>query len=131
MKLNYECIRDILLALEEHISINDDLSINPISSKDLYNSNENLSKYKFSEFVYCATKMDEAELINTVVYEYDDAIGEIMFYSISFVGHQYLDSIRSPKIWNLLKSNFSEKSISMTLDLILSQASKIALCFLS
>lgn len=131
MKLNYECIRDILLALEEHISINDDLSINPISSKDLYNSNENLSKYKFSEFVYCATKMDEAELINTVVYECDDAIGEIMFYSISFLGHQYLDSIRSPKIWNLLKSNFSEKSISMTLDLILSQASKIALSFLS
>ena len=43
MKLNYDCIRSVLFALEEHIDIDDDLRIVYVSVENLF---EQLPKYE-------------------------------------------------------------------------------------
>ena len=130
MKLDYDCVRDILIALENHKTLEYDLTTNPILASDLHNSNEDLSGYEFPELIYCSIKMYEAELVDIVFHNCDGGILDIDFCSITFRGHQYLDNIRTPIVWSEVKSHFATKAISMSFDLILSQAQKIALSFL-
>ena len=104
MKLNQDCVRDLLLYLEENLILNDFLSIENISLKD----------YSTEELLYTADKLYEAGYINCSKKIYDNVDSVIFVSSITYNGHQFLDNIRDEKVFAKTKSILSTfKSVSI------------------
>ena len=94
MKLNPDCIRDILLQMEQ-VSYGDN-----ISPKQLHNE---LTNYTTDEIDYALIKMHEAGFINAKIKQFIDGEISIELYDISYNGHQFLENVRSSKVWNVTK----------------------------
>lgn len=114
MKLNQDCIRDLLLYLEENLKLNDYLSVSNISLKN----------YSPEELLYTADKLYEAGYLNCSRKVYDNTDLMIFVSSISYNGHQFLDNIRDEKVFTKTKSILSTfKSVSV--EIISETASKV------
>lgn len=114
MKLNHDCVRDLLLYLEENLNLNSVLSIENISLKD----------YSTEELLYTADKLYEAGYINCSRKIYDNADLVILVSSITYNGHQFLDNIRDDKIFNKTKSILSTLK-SVSIEIVSETASKV------
>ena len=94
MKLNPDCMRDILLQIEQL----------PYGERvypdQLYTS---LPNYSHEEIDYSILKMDEAGFINATIEHYLSGNISIEIHDISYNGHQFLDTVRSNKVWNVTK----------------------------
>lgn len=113
MKLNYECVRDLLIYLEENLSYTKQINILQLELKD----------YSTEVLTYTAEKLIEADYIDCIVSK-GFQIPTIIVKSITFDGHQFLDNVRDDKIWNKTKSALNSfKSISI--DIISETASKV------
>lgn len=100
MKLDFDCIRDVLLTLEKF----------PygevILSEQLY---DDLKNYSPETISYSLLKLYEADYIEAHIPEIDGVFPEVShIYDITFQGHEFLDNIRSNKIWVKTKSILSE-----------------------
>ena len=95
MKLNPDCIRDILLYMEEATYGEE------ICPNQLYNA---LQNYSHDEINYSVLKMHEARFINATIEKYIDGSTEFVLLDITYSGHQFLSNIRESKIWNGVKS---------------------------
>ena len=114
MKLNQDCIRDLLLYLEENLKINDYLSISNIALKN----------YSSEELLYTADKLCEASYLKCSRKVYDNTDLMIFVSSITYTGHQFLDNIRDDKVFAKTKSVLSSfKSVSI--EIISETASKV------
>ncbi len=114
MKLNQDCIRDLLLYLEETLKLNDYLSISNISLKN----------YSSEELLYTADKLYEAGYLKCSRKVYDNTDLMIFVSSITYSGHQFLDNIRDDKVFEKTKSILSGfKSVSI--EIISETASKV------
>ena len=114
MKLNQDCIRDLLLYLEENLKLNDYLSISNISLKN----------YSSEELLYTADKLYEAGYLKCSRKVYDNTDLMIFVSSITYTGHQFLDNIRDDKVFAKTKSILSGfKSVSI--EIISETASKV------
>ena len=98
MKLNHECVRALLLYLEENHQIDD----KPLDVREI-----KLPKFSEDEVRYSAEKLIEADFLDADA-EIMDGVREIYVNSITWAGHQFLDNIRDPKIWKYSKSVFSK-----------------------
>lgn len=114
MKLNQDCIRDLLLYLEENLTLNDHLSVENISLKN----------YSRDELLYTADKLYEAGYINCMRKIYDTTDLIILISSITYEGHQFLDNIRDDKVFAKTKAILS-KFKSVSIEVISETASKV------
>lgn len=90
MKLNYNCIRDILLYVENNTTFEK-------SAIDVESLTESLEdKYDVDTIYYHIQKIAQTDLVDDVTWS-DDAPEYI--FSLSWKGHQYLDSIRDDSVW--------------------------------
>lgn len=107
MKLNYDCVRDLLLYLEENLQYGSQININ----------NMQLKNYSQHEILYTADKLLEAEYLDgELIMLLDGEVPEIHIVSITWNGHQFLDNIRDNKVWEHTKgvvSKFSSVSIGI------------------
>ena len=95
MKLNPDCIRDILIAMEEQ-PFN-----HPVEFDDML---PQLANHYNSDVVeYTALKLKEAGFIRAITSS--DTEGEylVTFLDITYSGHQFLANVRSVNIWNNVK----------------------------
>lgn len=95
MKLNPDCIRDILITVESATD----------SEKSLYYSKDELlfpmNKYEYNTVLYHIRQCYKAGLIDGLK-EFDG--GECGFIDdLSPYGHQFLADIRSESVWNKVK----------------------------
>ena len=60
MKLDLDCIRDVLLALEAHLKYDDELTIDSISLEDFCQFPE-VDEYSTETILYTAEKLHEGE----------------------------------------------------------------------
>ncbi|EOU2128083.1 DUF2513 domain-containing protein [Clostridium perfringens] len=120
MRLNPDCVRDILLFVED----NTDYEKDCVSSDELLSA---LSHYDRNTLFYHISKMDSAELFDDVYYS-DDEINLIS--SLSWLGHSYLDNIRDNSIWSKTKSALGKLS-SVSLPILIQKAADIATMSLS
>ncbi|MEH6891884.1 DUF2513 domain-containing protein [Bacillus sp. JJ864] len=110
MKLNQDCVRDLLLELEEKLTINDHFLL------PHFNNLDTVSKHGFDDTFYSFSKLLEASYLNG---SYKYASGELFHLSvdsISWNGHQFLDTIRDNEIWSKTKNavgSLSSASISI------------------
>lgn len=113
MELNYDCIRDVLLAVEKVTTFD--------KSFTLYNNLENLQQYTIEELQYHLRQCDSAGFL----YKYQSFMdGNISVLDLSFQGHEFLHSIRTDKVWFKTKDICKELGIK-TLHGILQISSQI------
>ena len=91
MKLNIDCVRDVLLELESF----------PIGIYDSSSFTSSTEKYGQEDVLYSLIKLIEAQYINANFYRSIDGYPHIDFiYDISFTGHEFLEKIKYDGIWN-------------------------------
>lgn len=109
MKLNPDCMRDIMLQIES-LDFNSQLSFTNLC--------ENLTQYPTDELAYACIKLKEGGFISAMII-YADNFTHIKYLDdLTFDGHQFLNNIRSNNVWNGVKSiagkvgSFSIESIT-------------------
>lgn len=95
MKLNPDCIRDILFYVEEKTDLK---SMVRIGSKYMP---EELSKYPIDEVLYHIKQCELSGLFGEKVSWYMS--GDCMIRYLSPAGHKFLSDIRSDNAWNKTK----------------------------
>ena len=121
MKLNYDCLRQLLLALEETSFIDDDLKYECSSFHEI---NELIPDFQQNEIAYTTILAEEAGLIIASVIDADDGFVDCTYYRLTFEGHQFLDTIRDNSVWSKVKRSISKVS-SVSLDILISVAKDV------
>ena len=111
MRLNHDCIRDILLYIEDNT---ESVSI-VIDFCDLCSH----LNYEQTILDYHIRKLDQANLFDDVAYS-DDTIEYIS--SLSWNGHNYASNVRDPKVWNGIKKSLGTIS-SVSLPILMKYSS--------
>lgn len=99
MKLNPECIRAVMLYLEENLAMNSDLEINEISVFDLPGK----INFSIEEIANTLLVLDDAGFIVCYRNDGDDAIVALDVYRITYAGYQFLENVRSDTVWKKVK----------------------------
>ena len=95
MKLNPDCIRDILIYIEEHSDLLTMVEISPTELPD------QLSAYKPNEVMYHIKQCELSGMFGEKVSWYMS--GNCIIRYLSPAGHQFLSDIRSDNTWNKTK----------------------------
>ncbi len=104
MKLDHNCIRAILLYSEEQLGLDEDLSWLPLDLEDYCDA---LPKYSQQVIAYTLYLLDEAGYVDAHVINADGGICDISVYRLTYSGHEFIDTIRSNKIWGRIASAVS------------------------
>lgn len=94
MKLNPDCMRDILLVMEDAGYLEE------LSPSTVY---EALPDYAEDEINYSIIKLKEAGFIDAIIREYNNGLAILRLDDITYTGHQFLADIRSDNVWNDIK----------------------------
>lgn len=111
MKLSLDCVRDVMLYVENDLA--DFMSCSTIPEMM-----ESLEKYDEQTLAYTCAKLIEAGYLSGV-FELSD-LGEKYIcevHSITFSGHEYLDKIRDTTIFEKARRIASENSGSISLSM--------------
>lgn len=122
MRINYDCIREVLMCLEDIIVLDKDLEFNDVCLDEIC---AELPDYEKQDVAYSLLMLDEAEYIHANIIGADGGIVNILVSGITFEGHKYLDTVRSSPIWEETKKTFKEKAIEMTIETIILVAKSI------
>lgn len=95
MKLNLDCIRHILLHME-NCAYGETIYPN-----QLYPA---LPNYTSDEIDYSILKLHEAGFIQATIEKYIDGTIDIKIHDITYNGHQFLANIHENKIWSATKT---------------------------
>ena len=120
MKLNYDCVRSVLLTVEKSKTIDEELNLNPLTDETIF---EQLPKYEDNEILYTIEKLKEAGYINAALQFAAGHFIDGAVSSITYSGHEYLDNIREPEVWRKVKAMLKNAG-AITLPLI-SQAAQM------
>lgn len=113
MRLNNDCIREILLYIEEHTDYE-------CCFVDVDNIVDHLN-YDKNTIYYHIKMISQAKLVDNVLFA-DMRPYEVS--NLSWNGHQYLDNIRDNKVWSMIKEHTNKLS-SVSLQILISLAPKI------
>lgn len=117
MKLNLDCIRDILLESEKLLP-NEYISLNGLL--------EAIPQYSENDVVYSCLKLDEAGFINATISRADDQIYLLIINDLTFNGHQFLQDISRDDNWFKVK-DVAKKVGSLSLSVLTNIASKVTI----
>lgn len=119
MKLNQDCIRQILLDIESNLDV-------PPQFQDYKNviSPKTFDKYGDKDVVYSLLKLKEAGYIDAKPRYASDQLCWFNISSITWDGHKFLDNIRDSKAWKITKSALSHLE-SVSIDLVSQTASAV------
>jgi len=114
MKLDHEYVRNIMLTLES-------MDGYPEAGRILEKIKD---KYSSEQFIYTFKKLNEAGFIKYVDKStFDDFIAERC--EITWMGHEFLDNIRSPQVWEEAKKSVLQKVESVSIQIISQVAATI------
>lgn len=118
MKLDIDCVRDILLTIEEETDFETMFGY----LKDEVDKYPYLRKYSHDQIIYHISQCDKSNLIDSV--RYTDNGDFTMIDDLSPLGHEFLANIRSDDIWPGVKA-VSQKVGSSSLSAIAQIASSV------
>lgn len=109
MKLNPDCVRDVLIWLEDNLKINEDNSFTVMHLIDL---NNGLSQYNEDEIYYTVYNLFQVHFIEGKFSLLPSGIPKICeIHNITWNGHQFLNNIRPKSIWDATKAGASKLGI--------------------
>lgn len=107
MKLNHECVRDLLIYLEDELLFTSNLCANDIK----------IDPHESADIVYAVAKLSESKYIEASQISYSfETMPIFHIQSITWNGHKLLDNIRDENVWKKTKSivaQFSSVSIGI------------------
>lgn len=107
MKLNHDCVRDVLLHVEEHLSYGHFMDFSKVE----------IGNYSRDDLIYTADKLLEAGYLDGDKHKYiNSGLPDIRISSMTWDGHQFLDNIRDDGVWKETKkvvSRFSSVSLGL------------------
>lgn len=100
MKLNPDCIRDVLICVEEIQVFDQHFGVSRVFLKEIYEFYDN--KYSAEELYYTVVKLGEANLLKISV---NRSIGGISveIKDITYTGHEFVENIRNQNNWETIK----------------------------
>ena len=99
MKLNHDCVRDILLFIEENLKYHEEINQSTLAKSSYF------AKYNNSEVLYALELMVDEGFI-TCRKVVSNAMGKVSYITITgltWSGHELLDNIRNDTAWNAVK----------------------------
>ncbi|MCO4577947.1 hypothetical protein Si071_01449 [Streptococcus infantarius subsp. infantarius] len=121
MKLNYDCIRDILLTIEEIPNRKDELNL------ENFKSYKKLSKYNEDEIQYNALKLLKEEYVIGLKIPDKNTTIVLFLTDLTWSGHALLNDIRSETVFNQTKEKIIKSVGSASLTIFQQLASTIVL----
>lgn len=121
MKLNYDCIRDILLTIEEIPNRKDELIL------ENFKSYKKLSKYNEDEIQYNALKLLKEEYVIGLKIPDKNTTIVLFLTDLTWSGHALLNDIRSETVFNQTKEKIIKSVGSASLTIFQQLASTIVL----
>lgn len=118
MRLNYDWVRSFLLMIEKS---NDISGANVAVVNDFLDETKDATR---NDVAYMVKNLTEAGFINGSIKWADNQPYIIFPGNLTFQGHEYLDSIRDPKIWKTVKSLTSHLE-SVSLKIVSDTASSV------
>lgn len=115
MELNVDCMRAIMLEIEKQ-PLNS--TLRPKTLK------ESLPDFESDDIDYAILKLNEAGFINATIPHYDNGYCILSIESLTYNGHQFLETIRDNKVWRKTK-NICGKIGSFAIDVITKVASGV------
>lgn len=98
MKLNHDCVRSIMLELEEKLTLDEHMHLLQLREFDTF------KKYGEDASSYTILKLIEAGFLNGKPLYAGNKLYHLTVSSITFAGHEFLDNIRDDKTWSKAKS---------------------------
>ena len=98
MKIDYNCIRDVLIVLENQLTLNDDLDYKEITLFDFVQTPE-LSHYDSKQIAYCIYKLAEAEYIEAGQFHLSIRQTYYSIKCITYKGHEFISNTVNPDVW--------------------------------
>lgn len=131
MKLNHDCIRDVMIYIENNCIYEDDSRGNrSIHSRVFYEiiHDEKLSsRYTEDEIRYVVAQLYFEDMVIATMTPETLNFRQFDVDSLSFKGHEFLDNIKDDTIWKKTKKFVGERLNSASLAIIGNVASKIAI----
>ncbi len=119
MKRNWDTIREILTRLEDLPDTDAILRLSDFSADRNF------------EVSYHMELLIEAGLVEgSMSPTLGGGATQFMARRLTWLGHEFLDAVRSDTVWNKTKSAFATNGVTMTFDLIKSVASDIAVAII-
>ena len=119
MKLNPDCIRAVMLEIEKshkyYLDERGDVTTDPLNLESIHESIPNYSK---EEIYYSLFNLEQAGHIDLTTRWSGGSVYTCHVNYMTFSGHEFLNSIRDPKHWSVVKrglnavGNFSLATIS-------------------
>ena len=109
MKLNTDCIRAVMLEIEKSLKITVDaagvIQMDDLSICSLYVA---LPKYDKADIFYALFNLEQAGYLDLTTIWADGGLAlDCTINHMTFEGHEFLDRIRDPKHWSVIKSGLS------------------------
>lgn len=120
MKLNPNCIRDILFFLEDNLTLDANLAFQTLSYCDLCDA----LNYSTAELVNTITLLDEAGFIETLSDYSFEGLELLDITRITYNGYQFIETIRPESAWKKVM-HVGASVGSFSVDLITKVASSV------
>ena len=104
VKLNQDCIRDILLTIEDM-----DYTMEGLT-KESFETTERMQKYDPIQILYTLKRLYDARFVEVAFAKGEAFYVFYIVHSMTYEGHQLLDSIRDEHIW--LETNKKASKVS-------------------
>lgn len=129
MQLNYDCVRDVLLKLEELLLIrydnkSDSFSFTRINIKQIYESFPN-KKYSMEDILYTVKNLGEAGFISVFTQYGGGDLTTCLVTDITYNGNEFINKVRPDTVWEKIKKAL-RKVGSVSLPIISEIASSLA-----
>lgn len=119
MKLNIECVRDVMLTSEEETDLsNEALNIDSLVTMP------RLKNYREDDIVYTIKKLKEANYIEAGVMIHSEGHFARIKH-LTYEGHLFLDNVRDDRIWKKAKKEASKISSSVSINILSNIAIKL------
>ncbi|MGI2294179.1 DUF2513 domain-containing protein [Paenibacillus sp. GXUN7292] len=106
MKLNHDCVRDILLTIESELDVDGFMLSTKLQEHD------NLAKYSYKEILYCSIRLREAGFIETIGTDITSSVGRILkIRGLTYDGHLFLDNVRDNSRWSKVKETAKSSGV--------------------
>lgn len=101
MKINLDCVRDVLIYLEENQAYDKDMILEEIEIETLYGD---LDQHRNEDILYSCRMLNEAGLIKFYTFGSDDSLYYAHIESITYKGHEFLESIKPVPVFEKVKT---------------------------
>lgn len=106
MKLDYDCVRECLILLEDKLELNENLEFSTIVGDEIKTELKEI--FSLPTITYSLMKLEEADYIEASVIFDNGCVQFVEVSDITCSGHEFLNSIRSQTVWNKTKNILSK-----------------------